>query len=96
MILGVDVIFYIFCYNLLKESVEYSKMYKYEYEKVSCNFGGMGMFNGNIYKIGDYKSIIDERAKNGWRYVGFIPTKQRGTGHTQEIELIFEKKENNE
>lgn len=27
----------------------------------------------------------------GWRFVGSIPTKQRGTGHTQEIDLIFEK-----
>lgn len=41
-------------------------MYKYEYETVSCDFGG-------------------------WRYVGYIPTKQRGTGHTQELDLIFEK-----
>ena len=44
-----------------------------------------------IYSIEDYRSIIDERAANGWRYVGFIPTKQRGTGHTQELDLIFEK-----
>ena len=27
---------------------------------------------------------------DGWRYVGCIPTKQRGIGHTQEIDLIFE------
>lgn len=64
-------------------------MYKYEYEKVSCDFGGIGLFNGNIYRIEDYKQIIEERAKNGWRYVGYIPIKQRGTGHIQELELIF-------
>jgi len=66
-------------------------MYKYEYEKIDCEFDGFGMFNGNIYSINDYKKIIDERAKTGWRYVGYIPTKQRGTGHIQELELIFEK-----
>ena len=33
------------------------------------------------------------RGQKGWRYVGFIPTKQRGTGHIQEMDLIFEKKD---
>lgn len=70
-------------------------MYKYEYEKVRCDLSGYGLLAGNIYETDDYKSIIEERAKNGWRYVGYIPTKQRGTGHIQEIELIFEKNENN-
>ena len=32
-----------------------------------------------------------EKAKKGWRYVGFVPTIQRGTGHIQEMELGFEK-----
>ena len=50
-----------------------------------------GVLDLAIYSIEDYRSIIDERAANGWRYVGFIPTKQRGTGHTQELDLIFEK-----
>lgn len=56
-------------------------MYKYEYEKVICELRGWGVFSGNVYSIEEYKTIIEERAKNGWRYVGFIPTKQRGTGH---------------
>lgn len=41
----------------------------------------------------NYRSIIEKRAGDGWRYVGYIPTKQRGTGHTQEMDLIFEKEE---
>ena len=41
----------------------------------------------------NYRSIIEKRAGDGWRYVGYIPTKQRGTGHTQEMNLIFEKEE---
>ena len=66
-------------------------MYIYEYEKIIIEFSGIGLFNGNIYSIEDYKDIINQRASDGWRYVGFIPTKQRGTGHIEEIDLIFEK-----
>ena len=66
-------------------------MYRYEYETVSCELGGWGFGSGNIYSIGDYQSVINKRAEEGWRYVGCIPTKQRGTGHTQEMDLIFEK-----
>ena len=66
-------------------------MYQYEYETVSCSFGGWGFGAGNVYSIGDYRAVIDKRAANGWRYVGYIPTMQRGTGHTEEVDLIFEK-----
>ena len=52
-------------------------MYKYEYEKVSCDFGGWGFGSGNVYEIDDYRSIIDKRAKEGWRYVGYIPTSEQ-------------------
>lgn len=48
-------------------------MYQYEYETVSCDFGGWGFGSGNVYKIDDYRSIIERRAKDGWRYVGDIP-----------------------
>lgn len=65
-------------------------MYKYEYEHVCCSFDGWGAFAGNSYGIENYQALIDERARRGWRYVGFIPTKQRGTGHIQELDLIFE------
>ena len=66
-------------------------MFKYEYETVSYDFGGWGIGSGNIYSIEDYRSIIDKRAAQGWRFVAAIPTKQRGTGHTQELDLVFEK-----
>lgn len=67
-------------------------MYKYEYETITCELGGWGVFGGNVYSIvEDYRAIIDKRAQNGWRFVSCLPTKQRGTGHTQEIDLIFEK-----
>ena len=66
-------------------------MYKYEYEKVVCDFSGFGLFSGNIFRIEDYQKIINEKASLGYRYVGFVPTKQRGTGHIEEIDLVFEK-----
>lgn len=66
-------------------------MYTYEYERVKCGLDGWGFLGGNVYDIGDFQTIIDNRAKEGWKYVGFIPSKQRGTGHIQEITLIFEK-----
>ena len=75
----------------MSEKAGGDKMFKYEYETVSCELGGWGFGSGNVYNIADYRSIIDKRAGEGWRYVGCIPTKQRGTGHTQEIDLIFEK-----
>lgn len=68
-------------------------MYRYEYETVSSGMGGWGLGGGVVYKIEDYRSVIDKRASDGWRYVGCIPIKQRGTGHTQEMDLIFEKEE---
>ena len=68
-------------------------MYRYEYETVSCEFSGWGFGAGHVYGIDDYRSIIDRRAAEGWRYAGYIPTKQRGTGHIQELDLIFEREE---
>jgi hypothetical protein len=59
---------------------------------VAFDINGWGLGSGNLYSISeDYRAIIEKRARNGWRYVGYIPTKQRGTGHTEEIDLIFEK-----
>ena len=41
-------------------------MYRYEYETVSCELGGWGFGSGNIYSIGDYQSVINKRAEEGW------------------------------
>ena len=68
-------------------------MYRYEYETISCNFEGWGLGAGNVYRIAEYRSVIEKRALKGWRYVGYIPVKQRGSGHIQEMDLIFEKEE---
>ena len=66
-------------------------MYKYSYKKIRCNFNGIGLLSGNSYEIENYQEVIKEKAAQGWRYIGFMPTKQRGTGHIEELDLIFEK-----
>lgn len=59
-------------------------MYTYEYERIYTK----GVFTG---KTQEYREIITQRAKYGWRYAGFIPVKQTGNGYIAEMDLIFEK-----
>lgn len=66
-------------------------MYKYEFERIGSEITGWGMLAGSKYGTGGYRAIITERARDGWRYVGFIPAEQRGTGHIEEMDLVFEK-----
>ena len=66
-------------------------MYKYEYVTVHCDVNGWGFGSGLVYEIEDYRSLIDKKAADGWRYVGCIPTKQAAQGFTEEFDLIFEK-----
>lgn len=67
------------------------KQFTYSYETVRCDLSGWGGFGGNIYEIANHRAVIDKKAAAGWRYVGFIPKAQRGTGHIEEMDLIFEK-----
>lgn len=67
-------------------------MYEYDYVKVKCKSTGWGGFAGVVYSMENYRRIIDDRAKEGWIFAGFIPSKQRATGHIQELDLVFEKK----
>jgi len=66
-------------------------MYTYEFVRISTDISGWGLVNGNKYGNEEYRQIIIERAKDGWRYVGYIPAVQRGTGHIEELDLVFEK-----
>lgn len=65
-------------------------MYIYEYEHIDVDLTGWGL-GGNRYETEEYKKIINKRAAEGWRYVGFIPTVQRGTGHIEAMDLVFER-----
>ena len=64
-------------------------MYRYEYEYVHVSFRS-GILNSTQ---SEHKEIIDKYAQNGYRYVGYIPTKEIGTGSLGEMDLVFEKQE---
>ena len=69
-------------------------MYKYEYEEITYSFSGLGFGKGHISEPDyDIKEIINEKNKNCFKYVGFIPNKQRATGLIEKITLIFEKED---
>lgn len=38
----------------------------------------------------DYRAIIDTYAKQGYRYVGYIPSCTEAYGRVTELDLIFE------
>ena len=65
-------------------------MYIYEYERISSGLTGWGL-SANKYETEGYIEIINKRATEGWRYVGFIPALQRGTGHIEAMDLVFER-----
>ena len=65
----------------------------YQYKYITLYTGGGFWLNNSTC---EHRQLIDEQAAAGWRYVGFLPTRQRGTGHMQELDLIFEKEENEE
>lgn len=58
-------------------------MKKYEY--VSLHIGKL--FGS---KSRDHKQIIDEYAKKGYRYVGYIPTNIADHGKIKDMDLVFE------
>ena len=67
-------------------------MYRYEFESITSGVSGWGLISGNRYGTEeDYRELIAARGRDGWRYVGFIPAVQRGTGHVEEMDLVFEK-----
>jgi len=42
----------------------------------------------------EHREIIDEYAKAGYRYIGYIPTKITDHGKLKAVDLIFEIEEN--
>ena len=38
-----------------------------------------------------YSPDYNKRAQDGWRFVCIVPTTQRGTGHIEEMDQVFEK-----
>ena len=57
-----------------------------EYEYVAVH---IGTFFGA--RSEDHRQIIDEYAKKGYRYVGFIPTIISDYGKIKDMDLVFER-----
>jgi len=62
-------------------------MYKYEYVTIGVKKGVTNV------KLSEHRAVIDGYAQKGYRYVGYIPTKESGYGILAEIDLVFEKNE---
>ena len=69
--------------NEIFANKEESSLKKYEYVNIKI---------ATFWKAGsdEHRGIIDEYAKRGFRYVGYIPTKIEAYGRVTEIDLIFE------
>ena len=59
-------------------------MYEYEYVTVTAEGGAATKFK-------EHREIIDRRAKEGWRYAGWIPAHSTNNGTVVQIDLIFER-----
>ena len=57
-----------------------------QYEYVSVHIGKLF---GTASK--EYREIINNYAAKGWRYVGFLPKRQRAAGFLEIIDLVFER-----
>lgn len=64
-------------------------MYRYEYESVKV--GGGFLLDNSACR---HRDIID--ARDGWRYVGYVPTEFTTSGSTRWLDLIFEREEADE
>jgi hypothetical protein len=58
-------------------------MYEYKYVETQVN---------RFMADDDYKSIINQNAKQGWRVVQIVPIKFGSYGQPKKHEIIFERK----
>lgn len=68
-------------------------MLEYEFEEVFCDEGGGGysLLGGFGMETVAHQETILRRAAEGWRYVGFIPKRQRAGGFIESVDLVFER-----
>ncbi len=60
-------------------------MLEYAFETVAASRGVFSV------KTQEHREIIQRRAKQGWRFAGWIPAVQKGYGYLAELDLIFER-----
>lgn len=65
--------------------------YEYEFETLDLSAGGYSLFGGVGIRTEGHQEVIRRRAAAGWRYVGYLPSVQRASGHIETIELVFER-----
>lgn len=61
-------------------------MYEYKYVTIETG-GGFWIDNADCA----HREVIDQCAAEGWRFVGYIPTRFSSQGGHKEIDLIFER-----
>ena len=60
----------------------------YEYQDVELyTGGGFWIDNGT----GAHREVIDREAREGWRYVGYVPLSFTSNGGIKSMDLIFER-----
>lgn len=55
-------------------------MYQYEYEKIKITRTNFKAFHSFIYAPDNFHNIINKKASEGYRYVGYILTVQTSEG----------------
>ena len=68
-------------------------MLEYDFYTLSTAYGtGYNPFAGGIrIDTEGHREVILDKAREGWRYVGFIPKRQRAGGYMETIDLVFER-----
>ena len=69
----------------MNKEIKKTQMFKYEYVTVERE---MGIDLGARFT--EHREIIDEYAKKGYKYVGYIPTDIHAQGKIKAMDLIFE------
>ena len=67
-------------------------MYEYDFVTLETQWGtGWSPFGGVQIDTVAHREVIQGKAREGWRFVCWIPAKQHATGQTDEIDLVFER-----
>jgi hypothetical protein len=61
-------------------------MYEYQYIEIHTG-GGFWIDNGS----GGHREVIDREARDGWRYVGYVPLTFSSRGGIKSMDLVFER-----
>lgn len=63
-------------------------MYEYKFERISLTFPSMG----DSKPKENYQDIIQEHAKEGWKFIQIFAPSMRSSGTAAYFEIIFERK----